>query len=155
MYHITVQRAVVEKSIPSAAKLKRWAKQVLEKKTPTAELTIRIVDEEEMTMLNSTFRKKDKPTNVLSFPHDVPAEFNEDVPMLGDIVICAPVIKQEALDQAKAEEAHWAHMVVHGILHLLGFDHENDQDAEAMENEEITILQSLGFNNPYKIAGER
>lgn len=157
MYQIAVQSTRPKSevpSIPSSAKFKHWAKGVLQNKIPSAELTIRIVDIDEMTRLNSHFRNKNKPTNVLSFPLDVPAEFNNDVPVLGDIVICAEVIKQEAHDQGKIEEAHWAHMVVHGTLHLLGFDHENDQDADKMEAEEIKILKILGFNNPYEIGGE-
>jgi probable rRNA maturation factor len=151
MYQIAVQRTVTEKSIPSPAKFKRWAKQALQKKMPSAELTIRIVGTEEMRQLNYEYRKKNKPTNVLSFPMDIPAEFNEEIPMLGDIVICADVIKKEAVAQKKSEESHWAHMVVHGTLHLLGYDHEKNDEAEVMEAEEILIMDSLGFANPYKI----
>lgn len=151
MYEIAVQLTVAEKSIPTAAKLKRWAKTVLEKQKSGGELTIRVVGPEEMQQLNFEYRKKNKTTNVLSFPLDIPAEFNNKIPMLGDIVICADVIKQEARDQQKTTEAHWAHMVVHGTLHLLGFDHEQDADAEKMEAEEIKILDSLGFANPYQI----
>lgn len=155
MYQIAVQSTRDKNnsdiSIPSSVKFKRWAKVVLQDKLASAELTIRIVDTDEMTELNSTFRHKNKPTNVLSFPLDIPAEFNNDIPLLGDIVICAEVIKQEAHEQGKTEDAHWAHMVVHGTLHLLGFDHEKEQDAEIMEAEEIKILQKLGFKNPYEI----
>jgi len=150
MYEITVQRIASAKS-PSTAKFKRWAITALTKKMPSAEITIRIVDKDEMTELNSTYRQKNKPTNVLSFPFDMPEELEEDTPLLGDIVICAAVIAEEAIAQEKSAEAHWAHMVVHGILHLLGYDHEQDQDAEVMEAEEIKILHSLGFNNPYQV----
>ena len=139
MYHIAVQRAVTDKSIPTTTLFKKWAKIALDKKIPLAELTIRIVDKKEMTALNHTYRKKNKPTNVLSFPTDIPAELNENIPIIGDIVICAEIIKQEAKEQNKSEESHWAHMVVHGTLHLLGFDHENDHDAKIMESKEITI----------------
>lgn len=152
MYDITIQRAVAKKSQPGAVKLKKWAKAVLLNKIPDAELTIRIVDKAEITELNSTYRKKNKPTNVLSFPFDMPDELTDETPMLGDIIICADVIEEEALAQHKTEEAHWAHMVVHGTLHLLGFDHEDEADADMMEAEEITILHSLGFENPYKIS---
>jgi probable rRNA maturation factor len=152
MYQIIVQRACSNRSIPTSAKLKNWAEQVLKKRMPTAELTLRIVDKDEITELNSTYRHKNKPTNVLSFPFETPVGVKLDTPILGDIVICADVIKEEARSQQKTLEAHWAHMVVHGMLHLLGYDHEKDRDAEKMEAEEIAILKKLGFNNPYQIS---
>lgn len=151
MYHISVQRAVSPISVPSTVQLKNWVKSALKNQLPSAELTIRIVDKEEMTFLNSTYRHKNKPTNVLSFPSELPEELKIDVPILGDIVICAEVIEEEAKEQHKQTNAHWAHMVVHGVLHLLGYDHEIDQDAEKMEAEEIIILKSLGFSDPYQI----
>lgn len=153
MYEVIVQRAVPAKSLPSAAKLKNWAIAALTKKIKSAELTIRIVDKAEMTELNSTYRHKNKPTNVLSFPFDMPEEYDE-IPLLGDIVICADVIKEEAQEQQKTPAAHWAHMVVHGTLHLLGYDHEKNDEAEIMEAEEIEILHDLGFANPYQEKGE-
>lgn len=149
MYHIIVQRAVKNISIPSTAQFKRWATAALQEKMTNTEVTIRIVDKEEITALNSDYRKKNKPTNVLSFPFEMPEGVEIDTPILGDIVICADVIAEEAKEQHKPIEAHWAHMVVHGILHLLGFDHEKDAEAEKMEAEEIIILKKLGFNNPY------
>jgi probable rRNA maturation factor len=152
MYEIIVQRVVQSKSLPTTAKLKRWATGVLTNKLSHAELTIRIVDKQEITELNSTYRHKNKPTNVLSFPFDMPPELKDETPILGDIIICAEVIAEEAEAQEKTLEAHWAHMVVHGTLHLLGFDHENDQDAEVMEAEEIKILQTFGFNDPYQVS---
>lgn len=151
MYHILVQRAASNIKFPSSIKLKKWAQEVLEKKVTAAELTLRIVNKDEMTTLNSTYRHKNKPTNVLSFPFEMPADVEIDTPILGDIVICAEVIKEEANQQNKSIDAHWAHMIVHGILHLLGYDHENDADAEVMEKEEIAILKGLGFDNPYNI----
>jgi probable rRNA maturation factor len=151
MYEIIVQRATSTKS-PTTAKFKRWATTSLKEKMPAAELTIRIVDKDEMTELNSTYRQKNKPTNVLSFPFDMPEELEEETPLLGDIVICAEVIDEEAIAQEKSVEAHWAHMVVHGVLHLLGYDHEQDQEAEVMEAEEIKILHLLGFKNPYQVS---
>jgi probable rRNA maturation factor len=111
------------------------------------ELTLRIVDCEESRRLNQQFRGKDAPTNVLSFPADVPAEI--DLPLLGDIVICAPLVEQEALDQGKPLMAHWAHLTVHGVLHLLGYDHQHDVEADEMEAVEIRLLESLGYPNPY------
>ncbi len=115
----------------------------LKNKMPSAELTIRIVDKKEITELNSTYRHKNKPTNVLSFPFDMPEECEDEIPILGDIIICAEVIQEESLQQEKTVEAHWAHMVVHGALHLLGYDHEKDHEAEIMEAEEIKILEGL------------
>jgi probable rRNA maturation factor len=149
MYEIIIQRAVTGTSLPTTPSFKRWVKTVLKNKMPSAELTIRIVDKNEMTELNTTYRKKNKPTNVLSFPFDMPEECKNDLPILGDIVICAEVIQEEAYAQKKTLDAHWAHMVVHGTLHLLGYDHENDSDAEIMEAEEIRFLSDLGFENPY------
>lgn len=154
MYHITVQRVTPSHSIPVVADFKKWVKAALTNRVDSAELTIRIVDVDEMVHLNSTYRKKNKPTNVLSFPFDMPSGCEMDIPILGDIVICADVIKEEALSQHKAVKAHWAHMVVHGVLHLMGYDHEHDLDAEKMEAEEIIILKKLGFDNPYEIIKE-
>ncbi|MHB1949504.1 MAG: rRNA maturation RNase YbeY [Gammaproteobacteria bacterium] len=149
MYQIIVQRAVRNNSIPSTAQFKRWAKAVLQEKVANAEVTIRIVDIDEITELNSTYRKKDKPTNVLSFPFEMPEGVAMDTPILGDVVICAQVIEEEAHKQHKPLTAHWAHMVVHGMLHLLGYNHEENEEAEEMETEEISIMNELGFKNPY------
>jgi len=154
MYDVIVQRVVAAKSLPSVIKLKRWAIAALTEKIDSAEMTIRIVDKSEITDLNSTYRHKHKPTNVLSFPFDMPDECDE-IRMLGDIVICADVIQEEAQAQQKTLEAHWAHMVIHGTLHLLGYDHERNEDAEIMESEEIKILHQLGFANPYLETGEQ
>lgn len=149
MYHIMIQRATREATAPTAVELRRWARRALRDWMPAAELTIRLVNEKEMTALNSTYRHKDGTTNVLSFPFDMPDDCDMDVPLLGDLVICSAVVNREAIEQDKTAAAHWAHMVVHGCLHLLGFDHENDTDAEVMETEEIRILKALHFNNPY------
>ena len=113
------------------------------------EITVRIVDADESRQLNHTYRGKDKPTNVLSFPFEGP----EDIPLalLGDLVICAPVVARESQAQQKTEQAHWAHMVIHGTLHLLGFDHIEAEDAAEMEALEVQILASLGFADPYVI----
>jgi probable rRNA maturation factor len=116
-------------------------------------LTIRIVGAAESRRLNRTWRGKDKPTNVLSFPgeplvaHGTPDA--SESPELGDLAICAPVVAREAREQGKAAQAHWAHMVVHGVLHLLGYDHENDRDAAVMETREAQILAQFGYRNPY------
>lgn len=149
MFKILIQRVTRNLNAPTNHELKRWVKAALEGRMATAELTIRLVDKEEMTALNSQFRHKQGPTNVLSFPFDTTDDFELDTPLLGDIVICTEVVNQEAIAQQKTATAHWAHMVVHGTLHLLGYDHVVDTDAEKMEAEEIHILQSLGFENPY------
>lgn len=151
MYQIIVQRAVSDIFIPSNAHLKKWTKAVLKEKIPNAELTIRVVDKDEITTLNSTYRNKNKPTNVLSFPFEMPPGVEIETPILGDLIICAAVIEEEAKEQNKTPESHWAHMVVHGTLHLLGYDHVKNDEAIKMESEEITILAELGFNDPYHI----
>ncbi|MFZ2315325.1 MAG: rRNA maturation RNase YbeY [Gammaproteobacteria bacterium] len=150
-YEITIQHAADKSLVPANALLKSYAKEALQRKFAGAELNIRIVSIPEMTELNTTYRHKTGPTNVLSFPFDMPDGIELDLPILGDLVICADVVNQEALDQGKTREAHWAHMVVHGVLHLLGYDHENDQDAELMESIEITIMDKLKFPNPYDL----
>lgn len=146
MNEILIQRRVPAGGLPSAAALRGWARAALGE--AEGELTLRIVDEDESRSLNSRFRGKDKPTNVLSFGYD--GEML-DVPVIGDIVICAAVVAREAEEQGKTLRAHWAHMVVHGCLHLLGYDHETDAEAEEMEREERTILAGLGFPDPYEV----
>lgn len=155
MYEVIVQRAVSNFPIPHNAKLKRWVQAVLQDKIPSAEMTIRIVDKEEIQQLNATYRHKNKPTNVLAFPSELPTTVEMDLPLLGDLVICAEIIAEEAKEQYKELDAHWAHMVVHGLLHLQGYDHVNDVDANIMESEEILILKKLGFDNPYQIREKR
>jgi probable rRNA maturation factor len=152
-YQITVQRVETAKVYsPKNTDLKYWAMAALTNNMKSAELTIRIVGIEEMTGLNERYRHKQGPTNVLSFPFDMPREWDKNMPLLGDIIICAKIVNQEAKQQKKTRIAHWAHMVVHGVLHLLGYDHEIEKDAVKMELHEVTILKSLGFPNPYHIA---
>jgi probable rRNA maturation factor len=136
--------------MPSPVLLKKWAKKVLQKKTEPIELNIRIVDIPEITALNQQYRHKTGPTNVLSFPFDMPEEIDEVLPILGDIVVCAEIVNEEAKTQSKSIQAHWAHMIVHSTLHLLGYDHETESDADLMESQEIAILATLGFTNPYQ-----
>lgn len=136
--------------VPDKRLFKSWINNVLEDRIQNAELTIRIVDEEEGKNLNETWRKSKGATNVLSFPAGEASEFNPD--FLGDIVICAPVLEKEATEQGKSIEAHWAHMVIHGTLHLLGYDHTEEEEAKLMESIEIKLLCSLGYANPYEIA---
>ena len=135
-------------NVPAEALFQRWAEAAADQ-DPRTELSIRIVDEAESAELNQTYRHKIGPTNVLSFPCEVPAGVPND--LLGDLVICAPVVEREAREQGKPAEAHWAHMVVHGVLHLRGYDHLQDDEAEKMESMEIEILSGLGYPNPYEI----
>ena len=135
-------------SVPAEALFQQWAEAAADKGTD-AELSVRIVDEAESAELNQTFRHKTGPTNVLSFPCEVPAGVPHD--LLGDLVICASVVEREAQEQGKLAEAHWAHMVVHGVLHLRGYDHLQDDEADQMESMEIEILSGLGYPNPYEI----
>lgn len=155
MHHIDIQLIADKTLVPKKSLLRKWAKTALNRKIDSAEVTIRIVDVDEMTELNSTYRHKQGPTNVLSFPFSAPEGIDFDVPLLGDIVICAPVVNREAQEQNKSQEAHWAHMIIHGIFHLLGYDHETDSDAEVMETLEIEIMQSLGFDNPYHLGEDQ
>lgn len=145
---LDVQYATTSDDLPTQAQLTLWAKTAIGDCMDQAELTIRIVDSRESQMLNSTYRGKDKPTNVLSFPFEAPPEI--ELPLLGDLVICAAVVENEAREQQKSLEAHWAHMVVHGCLHLLGYDHIEDEEAEEMESLETQLIVSLGFTDPYK-----
>lgn len=144
---LDLQLASTVPGIPAKSDIQRWLNAAVLPFQAQAEVTVRIVDNQESQQLNLQYRGKDKPTNVLSFPFQAPAGL--ELPLLGDLVICAQVVQTEANEQQKLLNDHWAHMVVHGSLHLLGFDHINEDDAEAMEAEEIQILASLGINNPY------
>ena len=135
-------------NLPTEEQITQWLNVILPQFMDNAEITIRIVDEQESQQLNNTYRHKDNPTNVLSFPFESPIEI--EVPLLGDLIICKQVVEAEAKEQHKSLTAHWAHMIVHGCLHLLGYDHILDEEAEEMENIEIDIMQQLGFNNPYQ-----
>lgn len=138
--NLSVQYACNRDSLPLRADFVRWARAAL---VGGGEITIRLVDAEEGQTLNREYRGKDYATNVLSFPYET-----EPV-VMGDLVICASVVAREASEQNKPLDAHYAHLTVHGMLHLQGWDHENDADAQAMENEEKDILAALGYPNPY------
>lgn len=153
---IDIQIASEFSPLPSEDDLTRWATAVLEQQHRPGSLTLRIVDEPEITALNNQYRGKHKPTNVLSFPMEAPSEeevllLGESDTFLGDIVICAPIVDQEAKAQKKSYEAHFAHMVVHGTLHLLGYDHVTEALANVMEPLEIEILSLMQFDNPYEV----
>lgn len=133
--------------LPEEAQFQSWLNAVILQFQEEAEVTVRLVDMAESNELNLTYRGKDKPTNVLSFPFEAPPGI--ELPLLGDLVICRQVVEQEALEQEKPPEAHWAHMVIHGSLHLLGYDHIEDDEAEEMESIETEIMLALGYADPY------
>ncbi len=138
--NLTVQFAVSRRGLPPAQFFRRWATAAL---IEDVDMTIRLVDQTEGQTLNAVYRRKHKPTNVLTFV------YGETRPLSGDIVLCVPVIKEEAIGQGKSLEAHLAHLTVHGILHLQGFDHEKRQEAELMEGLETEIISKLGYPDPY------
>jgi probable rRNA maturation factor len=143
---LCLQNASGASDIPAEIEFEQWVETAL-RGMPAAILTIRIVDEAESAELNRQYRHKTGPTNVLSFPAEVPEAV--DLPLLGDLVICAPLVASEAAEQGKPVMAHWAHLVIHGTLHLLGFDHIEAAEAEEMESLEVRLLRQLGLPNPY------
>lgn len=146
MPHIAVQYACARRGVPAAISLRRYATAALSGRTDIPALTIRVVGGRESTRLNATYRGKTGPTNVLSFAFQAPPPARDT---LGDLVICAPVVAREARVQGKMSRAHWAHMVVHGVLHLLGHDHLRARQARVMETLEKRILAELGYADPY------
>jgi len=136
-----------EAGLPTIEEFSTWLETAVTPFQAQAEVTIRIVDTAESHQLNLEYRGKDKPTNVLSFPFEAPPGIELD--LLGDLIICRQVVEQEAVEQDKPLKAHWAHMVVHGSLHLLGYDHIEDDEAEEMESLETELMQKLGFEDPY------
>lgn len=144
---LDLQRIANADNLPSDEQFQQWATAALAHTNKDFELTIRLVDSNESQELNNQYRHKNAPTNVLSFPFEVPEGI--ELNLLGDIVICIDVVAQEALDQNKDYHSHWAHMVTHGCLHLLGYDHISDDEAIEMESLEVKIMKELGFTNPY------
>lgn len=147
---VQVQYAVPRTSVPLQADFLSWVKAALVNQSKAGEITIRVTSESEAAQLNWRYRRKEGATNILSFPFEAPSCVPLDIPLLGDLVICAPVVAREALEQAKKEQDHWAHLVVHGVLHLLGFDHQQKVEAQQMESLEVTILELLGYPDPYE-----
>ncbi|WP_317930990.1 rRNA maturation RNase YbeY [Halioxenophilus sp. WMMB6] len=145
---LDLQIACADAGLPSEAQLQQWAAAAIQNPNGDEELTIRIVERDESHALNQQYRGQDKPTNVLSFPADLPPGI--ELNLLGDIIICAPVVFAEASEQGKTADAHWAHMVVHGVLHLQGYDHTEEDEAQVMESLEVKILNKLGFGDPYQ-----
>ena len=132
---------------PDKAQIQQWIDAALQDYGKDTEIVVRIVDIHESSQLTKQYRHKQGPTNILSFPADIPEGIGLN--LLGDLVICAPIIEREAMEQQKRLNHHWAHIIIHGVLHLLGYDHVKDDDADIMENKEIKILQALNISNPY------
>ena len=146
---LDLQIATDPQGLPTSEDFCRWVSLALPNNEAAYEVTIRVVDEAESQQLNHDYRGKDKPTNVLSFPFEAPPGI--ELPLLGDLIICRQVVEREAQEQAKTLFDHWAHLTVHGILHLRGYDHINEDEAEEMEALEIELLAKLSINNPYLI----
>jgi len=145
---LEIQRAIDAPDLPEDDAFRQWVEAALDGRRDSAALTIRLVDAEEGRELNHAYRQKDYATNVLSFPLTLPEAV--EIPYIGDLAICAPVVAREAREQGKPARAHWAHMTVHGVLHLLGFDHQNNAEAREMEGLERQIMATLGFADPYE-----
>ena len=144
---VAVSYAAPRAGVPASTSFRKWVAAALKGRIREADLAIRIVDEREGQALNRHYRGKDYATNVLSFPAELPEGVK--LPLLGDLVICAPVVAREAAEQGKPVAAHYAHLTVHGVLHLLGWDHEDAREAECMEQLEREILAGLGLPDPY------
>ena len=147
---LDLQLAEEHESTPPRESFEAWAGIALADRQD-AELTVRVVGREESRALNKAYRGKDAPTNVLSFPAELPEGI--ELPLIGDIVICAPLVAEEAGQQGKAPTDHWAHLTIHGVLHLLGYDHQDDAEAEEMESLETRLLATLGISDPYLQSG--
>jgi len=147
MNWLEIQTETTASNLPSEAQLQTWVDVALKEYGKESELVIRIVDADESTELNEQYRQKTGPTNILSFPFEAPEHIEID--LLGDLVVCAPVLEKEALEQQKTLHDHWAHIIIHGVLHLLGYDHIEEDEAHIMEEKEIQLLKELNITNPY------
>lgn len=148
---VELQNASLDQDgLPSEETLETWAQKALEigGRTADAELTVRLVEPQEIQSLNALYRHIDKPTNILSFPFECPEEV--ELPLIGDLIVCMQVLRREAEEQGKSVEEHFAHLIVHGCLHLIGFDHIEPEDAKIMEPLEVKAVMALGYDNPYK-----
>ncbi len=148
---LALQNASTATGLPTRVQIKKWAEAALQADVGNAEITFRIVDAEEGQTLNRDYRGKDYATNVLTFTFDEDMPDIPGLPLLGDIVLCAPVVEREAAEQGISLEAHYCHLVVHGVLHLQGYDHLEDDEAQAMETLETQIVTSLGYDDPYRM----
>ena len=148
MNFIEIQTVHQASNLPDEQQIQGWVDAALQNHPSDTEIVVRIVDEQESAELNQQYRHKSGPTNILSFPVDLPEGIELD--LLGDLVICAPVLEKEAIEQQKVLADHWAHIIIHGVLHLLGYDHIEDDEAEVMESKEISILNTLKIANPYQ-----
>ena len=146
---VSVSYGLPRRGVPAAASFRRWVALALGSRPGPAEVAIRVVSAPEGRRLNREYRRKDYATNVLSFPAELPAGVT--VPLLGDVVLCAPVVAREAREQRKPRAAHYAHLTVHGVLHLLGYDHQGTGEARRMERLEIQLLESIGIPDPYSV----
>ena len=151
---LALQNASGATNLPTRAQIKKWTETALQADVANAEITFRIVDAEEGQTLNRDYRGKDYATNVLTFTFDEDMPDIPGLPLLGDIVLCAPVVEREATEQGITLEAHYCHLVVHGVLHLQGYDHIEEDEAEAMEALETQIVISLGYDDPYRMDKE-
>lgn len=150
-YHIEIQHACEETTPVDDESLISWVKLALVEHMESAELTIRLVSQKEITLLNHKYRHQNKPTNVLAFPSTIPTAIPLEYPLLGDVIICPSVLQNESQLLDKPLIEHWAHITIHGILHLLGYDHLQDHDTATMQELEIKLLARLGFENPYQL----
>lgn len=153
-YYIDIQTATKDPLPITESELIDLASLALRDYKQDAELTIRLVDPEEMQYLNHTYRKQDKPTNVLAFPSALPPNIELECPLLGDVIVCPKVLLEESQQHQKSLNEHWSLIVIHGVLHLLGYDHINDEDALLMQQIEIKLLNELGYANPYEPEGQ-
>lgn len=151
---LALQNASGAENLPTRTQIRKWAEAALQADVANAEITFRIVDTEEGRTLNRDYRGKDYATNVLTFTFDDDMPDIPGLPLLGDIVLCAPVVEREAAEQGITLEAHYCHLVVHGVLHLQGYDHIEEDEAEAMEALETQIVTSLGYDDPYRMDKE-
>lgn len=148
---LSLQCRSKHRNLPTAEQFQRWLELVLADSAARRSVTVCLVDTEESRQLNLRYRAQDKPTNVLSFPSDLPDRVLKELDLvpLGDLVICAPKVLAEAREQGKQQEHHWAHLTIHGVLHLLGYDHQNERQALEMESLETRLMEELGFPNPH------